>query len=513
MKRAQSPSAIPRSRRTSRCSGCATAISPSIRITRTTSSACGKIGEHRGRPGLVDHGARADEQPGADHAAERDHRHVAALEAALETTPVSTMPTDYPRIAVIHHLQQPFLGNAAAPLGRGRGALRRRCRTSTASTGSSPSAASRPRGTRRWSPRSSCIREAVAREIPFLGVCLGAQLLARAHGGENLAPASAGSSTWAPLTVIDRRPGARRDPARRPRPALERGRLRAAARRRRGLRNGREAAARRASASAASPGASSSIRRSTHAALDGWYADWGERPRARRRGRGGRPRARTPAISPVRRRSRPRSSAPSRAWCRRDRAVGPRPGRLDRSIRAPHDAGLVAACRMLVIVAGDTHGDPWPDAACPGDLRQPWAPRHRDRGRHPTAPAGASRRSKISSSRGRSPSTSASAPTRRRSRAPKTVFRRLSEMGYRNVEPFTLSGLTASAVPRAARQVRAEGVGPPRRRRHAGRTRPTSTRSWPTTRCSGSSTSAPAPPRSSRRSTPPRPSGSRTPST
>ena len=68
-------------------------------------------------------------------------------------------------------------------------------------------------------------------------------------------------------------------------------------------------------------------------------------------------------------------------------------------------------------------------------------------------------------------------------------------------------------LPRAARRVRAEGLGPARRRRHAGRTRRTSTRSWPTTRRSGSSTSAPAPPRSSRRSTPPRRSGSRTPST
>ena len=45
------------------------------------------------------------------------------------------------------------------------------------------------------------------------------------------------------------------------------------------------------------------------------------------------------------------------------------------------------------------------------------------------------------------------------------MFRRLSEMGYRNVEPFTLSGLHGGAVPRVARQVRAQGVRPPRRRR------------------------------------------------
>src|SRR3954469_24227626 len=32
-------------------------------------------------------------------------------------SPPLSMPTEYPRIAVIHHLQQPFLGHAAKPLG------------------------------------------------------------------------------------------------------------------------------------------------------------------------------------------------------------------------------------------------------------------------------------------------------------------------------------------------------------------------------------------------------------
>ena len=45
------------------------------------------------------------------------------------------------------------------------------------------------------------IREAVAREIPFLGVCLGAQLLAHALGGE-VARLPRRLVTWAPIEVI-----------------------------------------------------------------------------------------------------------------------------------------------------------------------------------------------------------------------------------------------------------------------------------------------------------------------
>ena len=93
------------------------------------------------------------------------------------------------------------------------------------------------------------------------------------------------------------------------------------------------------------------------------------------------------------------------------------------------------------------------------------------------------------------------------------VFSRLSEMGYRNVEPFTLSGLTRGGVPRPARQVRAQGVRAGTSTSGRRRTRSTSTRSWRTTGRWGSSSSAPGRPRSSRRSTPPRPSGSPTPST
>ena len=108
------------------------------------------------------------------------------------------MPTTYPRIAVIHHLQQPFLGHAADAARPGRGALRHAARPRRRRRDRLASAASRPRGTRRCEPEVELIREAVAREIPFLGVCLGAQLLARAHGGENLRLPRR-LVTWAPL--------------------------------------------------------------------------------------------------------------------------------------------------------------------------------------------------------------------------------------------------------------------------------------------------------------------------
>ena len=96
------------------------------------------------------------------------------------------------RIAVIHHLQQPFLGHAAAPLGEVEehfGTLPELDGLDgIVSFGGEDSA---------WEPpfeaEPELIREAVRREIPFLGVCLGAQLLALAHGGDGLAAAAAGS--------------------------------------------------------------------------------------------------------------------------------------------------------------------------------------------------------------------------------------------------------------------------------------------------------------------------------
>jgi GMP synthase-like glutamine amidotransferase len=110
------------------------------------------------------------------------------------------MTPDYPRIAVIHHLQQPFLGNAAEPLG----AVEEHFGTlpdvdavdAIVSLGGEQSA---------WDPALAgeveLIREATAREIPFLGVCLGAQLLAYAHGGK-VSRLPRRLVTWAPIGIL-----------------------------------------------------------------------------------------------------------------------------------------------------------------------------------------------------------------------------------------------------------------------------------------------------------------------
>ena len=110
------------------------------------------------------------------------------------------MHTKYPRIAVIHHLQQPFLGHAAAPLGPVEeyfgGELPSLDVDGIVSFGGEQAA---------WDPalepELDFIREAVENEIPFLGVCLGSQLLARATGGENVHLPKR-LVTWAPIKVI-----------------------------------------------------------------------------------------------------------------------------------------------------------------------------------------------------------------------------------------------------------------------------------------------------------------------
>jgi GMP synthase-like glutamine amidotransferase len=110
------------------------------------------------------------------------------------------MHTNYPRIAVIHHLQQPFLGNAAEPLGPVKehfGTLPDLDVDGIVSFGGEQAA---------WDPalepELELIREAVKREIPFLGICLGSQLLARALGGENV-HLERRLVTWHPLKVIN----------------------------------------------------------------------------------------------------------------------------------------------------------------------------------------------------------------------------------------------------------------------------------------------------------------------
>jgi len=110
------------------------------------------------------------------------------------------MHTNQPRIAVIHHLQQPFLGNAAEPLRPVEehfGTLPELENVDGIVSLGGEQAAWDPA----LEPELALIREAVEREIPFLGVCLGSQLLARATGGENVRLPRR-LVTWAPLHVI-----------------------------------------------------------------------------------------------------------------------------------------------------------------------------------------------------------------------------------------------------------------------------------------------------------------------
>jgi GMP synthase (glutamine-hydrolysing) len=111
------------------------------------------------------------------------------------------MHTTYPRIAVIHHLQQPFLGNAARPLGPVEehfGTLPDLEHVAGIVSLGGEQAAWDPA----LEPELELIRRAIEREIPFLGVCLGSQLLARATGGENVHLPQR-LVTWAPLKVVE----------------------------------------------------------------------------------------------------------------------------------------------------------------------------------------------------------------------------------------------------------------------------------------------------------------------
>jgi GMP synthase (glutamine-hydrolysing) len=90
-------------------------------------------------------------------------------------------------ILVIHHLAQPFLGHAAAPLAGAE--LDERFRgdplpsldgyDAVLSFGGEQSATAPAE----LEPEAALLRAAVARDLPVLGVCLGAQLLAHALGG------------------------------------------------------------------------------------------------------------------------------------------------------------------------------------------------------------------------------------------------------------------------------------------------------------------------------------------
>ena len=152
---------------------------------------------------------------------------MAALEAALEPTAVHVHST-YPRIAVIHHLQQPFLGNAAEPLGpvsEHFGTLPDLDEVDAiVSFGGEQSAwdpALRARG--RADPRGRRARDPVPRRLPRR-----AAAGARARRRDRRAW-SGGSSPGRRSSVIADDPVLGAHPARRARAALERGRHRAAA--------------------------------------------------------------------------------------------------------------------------------------------------------------------------------------------------------------------------------------------------------------------------------------------
>jgi GMP synthase (glutamine-hydrolysing) len=111
------------------------------------------------------------------------------------------MHTNYPRIAVIHHLQQPFLGNAAEPLGEVDEYYNGELPDLDAYDGVVSFGGEQAAWDETFIPEVELIREAVEREIPYLGVCLGSQLLARATGGENV-HLPRRLVAWTPLTVI-----------------------------------------------------------------------------------------------------------------------------------------------------------------------------------------------------------------------------------------------------------------------------------------------------------------------
>jgi GMP synthase (glutamine-hydrolysing) len=104
-------------------------------------------------------------------------------------------------VAVIHHLEQPFLGNAAEPLGPVIEYFDGDLPELDGLDGIVSFGGAQDAWEPQFEPECELIREAVAKEIPFLGVCLGSQLLAHALGGE-VARLERRLLAWTPLTVI-----------------------------------------------------------------------------------------------------------------------------------------------------------------------------------------------------------------------------------------------------------------------------------------------------------------------
>jgi GMP synthase (glutamine-hydrolysing) len=108
------------------------------------------------------------------------------------------------RIAVIHHLERPFLGHAGPPLGevaehfRGTPLPALDDVDAIVSFGGEQSVLDA--GV--LEPEAELLREAVARDVPVLGVCLGAQLLAHALGG-SVTRRPRRFVAWLPLEPLD----------------------------------------------------------------------------------------------------------------------------------------------------------------------------------------------------------------------------------------------------------------------------------------------------------------------
>ena len=96
-----------------------------------------------------------------------------------------------PRIAVLHNLERPFLGHAGPALREAGAELDERfLRTGDPLPAPSDADGIVVLGGEQTAPdpalaaQAALLRDATAQGVPVLGVCLGAQLLAHAHGGE-----------------------------------------------------------------------------------------------------------------------------------------------------------------------------------------------------------------------------------------------------------------------------------------------------------------------------------------